>query len=348
MYKVSVIIPVYNGEKYVETCIQSILNQTLKEIEIIIVNDGSKDNTLNILRKLENKYENIIVINQQNLGPGIARNKAMNIANGKYIAFCDVDDTYEEKMLEKLYLSADINNCEVSVCGYKNIEGDIYTVYLPEFDSGTVLENNDIKTLILKNIIKNGGGIYASSCNKIYLKECIDGNNIKFGEERIYGEDWFFNQKILGRIKKITFIKESLYNYNRINENSIMKSFHTNLFDLHIDSRNFLRERMKEWNLYNEENIKNFDNRFCIKVFESIINEMSSKNKKSTIKKILYVKTIVNNYEVIQASKNSNKNFINKLIENKKYILLSMLGVYQGEIKVKLNLIKSKIINIVR
>ena len=90
--KISVIIPVYNVEKYLRICLESILNQNFKGYEIILINDGSTDNSLNICREYEKKYSNIIVINEENSGPSAARNKGLEYAKGKYISFIDSDD----------------------------------------------------------------------------------------------------------------------------------------------------------------------------------------------------------------------------------------------------------------
>ena len=116
MIKVSVIIPIYNSEAYLEKCLQSVINQTLKEIELICVNDGSTDNSLEILQRYALKYNNIIVINQENCGVGKSRNKGIDIAKGKFVAFMDSDDFYPDyDVLECLYNSA-IEN-DVHICG---------------------------------------------------------------------------------------------------------------------------------------------------------------------------------------------------------------------------------------
>lgn len=339
MYKVSVVIPVYNGEKYILRCIEALKKQTLENIEIIIINDGSTDNTKHVLEGLSNN-KFITVINQENLGPGVARNKGIMAASGEFVAFCDVDDTFDSNMLQSMYDMTLNNKVEVVMCGYKNITGNDKEIYLPEFSTGCVLNKEQIKELIMKKVIKFGGGMYASSCNKIYARQWLIDNDIKFGEDRIYGEDWFFNQKSLGKINKIGFIKEPFYNYYRINKNSIMNSYHSNLFELHLESRQFLIENMKTWGLYNEENLKNADNRFIFKVLESIINEMSRRNKKCLNEKLSYIRYILDNKEVVEAIKNADKNIINKLILKKHSIILAIIAYYRGDIKIRLHNLK--------
>ena len=112
--KVSVIIPIYNTALYLSEALDSICNQTLKEIEIILVNDGSTDNSLNILKKYE---PNIILINQENLGQSIARNEGIEIAKGEYVAFVDSDDWVDLDFFEKLYNTAKNHNADIAVAG---------------------------------------------------------------------------------------------------------------------------------------------------------------------------------------------------------------------------------------
>ena len=111
--KVSVIIPVYNVELYLRECLDTVVNQTLKEIEIIIINDGSTDNSGEIIKKYENEYSNIISITQENHGLGNARNQGLNCAKGEFIYFMDSDDKIEIDMLEQLYTMAIEQNLEM-------------------------------------------------------------------------------------------------------------------------------------------------------------------------------------------------------------------------------------------
>lgn len=115
-YKITIAIPIYNAELYIEQCINSILSQTLKEIEIICVDDGSTDRSVDIINKYHKKHHNIKVLSQKNSGSGIARNRALRIARGKYIAFCDADDFYaSEYVMEKLYNAANCHHADI--CG---------------------------------------------------------------------------------------------------------------------------------------------------------------------------------------------------------------------------------------
>ena len=132
--KVSVIIPVYNVQDYLRECLDSILNQTLKELELICVDDGSTDKSLEILREYEKKDNRVIVLTQHNKGAGAARNKGLEIARGEYLSFLDSDDFFATGMLEESYRKCKKENAEVcvyQVVRYNDVTGKI------RYDSGS-------------------------------------------------------------------------------------------------------------------------------------------------------------------------------------------------------------------
>lgn len=133
MALVSVIIPVYNNEKYVEKCIRSVMEQTHTELEIIVINDGSKDNSLDILKKLAEEDARIKLISQKNAGVAAARNKGLDIASGEYLTFIDGDDYISQNYIEKLYQCAWQKNTEMLICGLKFVDesGKVLRVLVP-------------------------------------------------------------------------------------------------------------------------------------------------------------------------------------------------------------------------
>ena len=120
--QISVIIPIYNCEKYIKECLSSLIKQTFKNFEIICINDGSNDDTLKILKKFEAKDERIIIFNQNNSGPGIARNIGMKKSKGEYLIFLDSDDIFKKTMLEELYIKIKENDSDVVICNSQNFE----------------------------------------------------------------------------------------------------------------------------------------------------------------------------------------------------------------------------------
>lgn len=124
MVQISIIIPVYNVAKYLPECLESILNQTFQDFEVICVNDGSKDNSLEILEEYGKKDNRIKIITKENGGAGSARNKGLEFAEGKYIQFLDGDDYFEPQMLEKLYNLAKEYKAEISVCSSRKVDDE--------------------------------------------------------------------------------------------------------------------------------------------------------------------------------------------------------------------------------
>ena len=146
--KVSVIIPVYNCEKYIEECIESLINQTLQECEFIFVNDGSKDKSEEIIKKYADKDERITLINQKNSGVSVARNIGIKKAVGEYIGFVDADDYVESDYYEKLYNTAKNNNCSIVVCNWKSRLNGKDSEFILPFIKNKVMNKKDIEDKI--------------------------------------------------------------------------------------------------------------------------------------------------------------------------------------------------------
>lgn len=213
MPKVSVIIPVYNTEKYLSKCFDSVLNQTLKDIEIVAIDDGSKDSSADILEKYAAMYpEKVIVKHKENGGQGIARNIALQLCTGEYIAFLDSDDYYDLTRLEKLYTLAKTNEADFVGCGYTEvmISGETEKITKPLIVNKTCLDNH--KMLI--------GRALVNPLLNFYKRELLLNNRITFTEGYIY-EDTAFWAKAVPYIKKPVYLNESLAMHT-IHSNSTM------------------------------------------------------------------------------------------------------------------------------
>ena len=212
--KVSVIVPVYNVYNYLEKCLESLVNQTLKDIEIIVVNDGSPDNSEEIIKKYAKKYKNIKALKKENGGLSSARNFGYKHAKGEYIGYVDSDDYVDPEMFEKLYNSALENDADIAICGNYVVseEYNILKTELLSFD----LNKNNIKDnpyiLFDKNAV----------WNKIYKKKLIDKTKTSFRDGKWY-EDMDFTTKLLMEAKKVSFVNEPLY-YYLLRSGSIMNN----------------------------------------------------------------------------------------------------------------------------
>ncbi|MEG0855853.1 MAG: CDP-glycerol glycerophosphotransferase family protein [Terrisporobacter sp.] len=205
-YKVSVIIPVYNVEAYLRETLDSIMNQTLKDVEIILVNDGSTDGSQNIIDEYAKKYENIVSIYQDNAGPGQARNKGIKAATGKYTVFVDSDDILPHDSLEVRYNLAEENNADMIVCATCMYNGEeTWPVKTHFFEEGE------------KDIRKNYELFWMMGpCNKLYSTELI--KDLEFPAGINYGEDQVFVTRAYIRAKKIFSTQYVAYHY-RIRNN---------------------------------------------------------------------------------------------------------------------------------
>lgn len=217
-YDLSIIVPVYNVEKYLNKCIQSILNQTFKNFELILINDGSTDDSGVICDYYSNIDNRIRVIHKQNGGLSSARNAGINIARGKFIAFVDSDDYVHEKMYEILLSNAIKNSSDLVIC-------DLEFVYAHNVcDTSKNIINIEIETLTnieaLNELYSPRGVNFVIACNKIYRYELF--KDIRYEEGRLH-EDEFIIHKILYKTKKITYIPLKLYFYLQT-ENSITRS----------------------------------------------------------------------------------------------------------------------------
>lgn len=211
--KVSIVIPVYKCEKYLEECLESLVNQTLKEIEIICVNDGSPDNSAEILDKFAQKDSRVVVINQENQGVSAARNNALKIAKGEFIGFVDSDDWVDLDFFEKLYNAAKQNNCDMAA-------GDFYR-------HGKIIKSkklNYTKQEIFYNPIDKAK---ISNCprynyiwHKIYKKDILFANNLLFPTGVFY-EDICWVVKSLYHLNGLVTVPNIFYHYRK-NQGSIV------------------------------------------------------------------------------------------------------------------------------
>ena len=222
---ISVILPIYNMEEYLKYSLDSVLEQTLNNIEIICINDGSTDNSLSILQEYAKKDKRIKIINQNNSGSGIARNNGLNIATGEYIAFLDPDDYLDNNyILEHLYKNAKENNCDLAGGNFKFIYSDVNCKN--KFDLSILEEEKNYKETTnyrFQNSFVGNTEDYKSSgwfWRFIFKKDFLDKKNIRFPNYKRF-QDIPFLAKALSLCNKIYFSKEDYYCY-RINH-KVMK-----------------------------------------------------------------------------------------------------------------------------
>lgn len=218
MKKVSIIVPVYNAEKYLDDCLKSIITQTYKNLEIILINDGSTDNSLKVCYKYKEIDERIVVVNNKNHGVSYSRNCGIKIATGNYIVFIDSDDIIDIRYIEKLIEPTKKEDYDLIICGltHKFREKEKWISkkeIIPNLDKLTGNIKLDYRFLVHYYL--------EVPFVKLFKKSIIDKNNITFPENLLISEDQVFNREYIKHVKKYTYIDEYLYMYYHRNNNSL-------------------------------------------------------------------------------------------------------------------------------
>ena len=226
--KISVVVPVYNVENYLEECLNSIINQIYKNLEIILVNDGSTDNSYNICNEYAKKDTRIVVINKKNGGLSSARNAGIKKATGDYVVFIDSDDFWcDDKVAQKIVERIVTSNCEVVLFGFKYYyESRKQLKSYFNYDNLTEEFNcNDLKSIVKNNLY------ISSACVKVIKRDILIKYNMFF-KEGVTSEDIEWSAKLLLNVSNISIILEDLYIY-RQRENSISRGIkEKNIIDL--------------------------------------------------------------------------------------------------------------------
>ena len=263
MTKISIIIPVYNGEKYIEKCLDSIKNQTFKDYEVLIINDGSKDNTKNLIEKYLND-KRFKLFNRTNHGIGASRNFGLDESSGEYICFIDSDDYVDKEYLEKLYNKISKENLDIVVCNYIELNEELNIekkVKIKSFDNTTIDKTPELLLSINK-----------SPWNKIYRKSILE--NIKFPTDLKY-EDTEFLCKVLYN-SKIGYVDEYL-NYYVIHNNSETTTMDKRVFDI-LNIVDNIRKFYENSNDY----IKEYIDKMSLQILTTYtIQQRYQKDKKS-------------------------------------------------------------------
>lgn len=329
----SIIIPVYNAEKYLNECIEALLNQRFKDCEFIFINDGSTDNSINIIKDYINKDSRIKLLNQKNKGVSEARNVGILNSSGKYITFVDADDCIDKYIYKKAYevLSKNdwdvlIYNIEEEMDGHKNIINY-------DFPSQKTFKEEYIKEHIMPIFIREDK--LNSVCNKFYKKSFISSHSIKFPKGIALGEDCIFNINVFNQISKCGYLNYTGY-YYREAKNSATRNIHfesdiKRALDIYkLDYNKIYNIKMEKNKLKELKSIRLIN---TIKAYIYIIfkNNYNRKTTKNYIKKILYNDNIQQALKVYKQNVRINSRYEKVMIysiERKLYFLLCMICKY--------------------
>lgn len=303
---ISVVVPVYNVENYLERCLSSLINQTYRNLEIILINDGSTDNSLSVCQDYAKKDKRIKIYSQKNGGLSSARNKGISLASGKYIGFVDSDDVISLKMYENLYKAMIENDSEIGLCDF------VCFSEKPLFDDVFTYEKmNRIKALENLMIDRN---ITSHAVDKLYLKSLFDNTKYPIGQKF---EDISTTFKLFMKANNIVYIPHALYGYYQ-RTGSITGSYSKSST---IDFINAVNNRYSE--LYN------FDKKLNIYLDMNRVNsvlryflDIAMFRKKSVLKDLRFKKAL---YTELEIARRLNTTEIRKINTKKKNILLHLL-----------------------
>lgn len=324
--KLSIVVPVYNVEQYLQECLQSIEQQTMEEFEVILINDGSTDASQAICEAYQDKDSRFRLINITNSGPAHARNVGIQSARGTYIGFVDSDDYIEKNMYEMLIKNIEKYNVDIAICGLKYVDDS--RVCLKQQTMKVPFEKklfkDDIKKFIIKKYYECDIYGIASLCNKIYKREFLKKNYLLIDEGRVRAEDYWFNMKAYCVANSIVAINENLYCYVQRKGQNVMASFRKNQFELFVKTRQELLELNQTFEF--EIDYNQFDAGFIQETSSYIIQLV--KNKKGLNKGRIV--TILTNEAYEDAIKKCQKiskpiKVINYFLKKKRYMVVCVL-----------------------
>lgn len=323
----SVIMPVYNVEAYIAKAIQSVLNQTTENFELLVINDGSPDGSLAIAEKYAVSDSRIRIFNKQNGGLSDARNFGIERAKGSYLYFMDSDDWITEDLLETLYKKIQLNPSDIYVFGYHLDVEDTH---------GRTTQTQSVKykdSQFLRSITKPPKlntellNLLGYAWNKVYSKNFIDNYELRFDKGISLVEDMLFNSRAFQKVNSLIIVDQCFYHYINREISTLIKSYHKDSFKLILKKHQATKEFLKDWE-YSKNKINKVLARslvlgiqYCINNLLYYKSDLSSTEKKKQINEILQHKETKKYIDYYQPTTKSDQLY-KKLI---KYRLTSVL-----------------------
>ena len=334
--KVSVIIPVYNAERFLEQSIKSVINQTYSNIEIIIVNDGSTDKSVEICKKISLIDKRVILINKDNEGAGKARLTGIRNSKGKYICFLDADDLMESCFIEKMLRALETNNADLVECGYYIFS--VNTIKKHDiFKENLIYNKEQFREQIVTNTIIDGQEAVVL-WNKMYRKDIID-KFVNIHTANVL-EDYIFNMQYYLGVGNYVYLYERLIRY-RVTENSLSRKYNTELIE-ELNKILPLKEKyMVQYNLNNSE----YQRRHAMWYLNYVYNYLKAGVMCSGV--IKRTKNIIKDSTIQEIVKKAPEHCLSKDISKERYNICTVKIFFSGIVfwgKRKLYQIKQKFI----
>ncbi len=319
---ISIIMPAYNAEKTIESAINSVLKQNYKQIELIIIDNGSKDKTQEIIKKYENKKTEIIIKNiyLEVANVSYARNVGIDKATGKYIAFLDADDEYENNFIKNMQEAIKNANSEIVTCAYKT-KNSKKSWNLKEYEN--IKNTSNIKEYL--EILKENY-LFNQIWNKLYITKIIKENNIKFSTNFELGEDLLFNLRYLKNINKVSYINDELYIYTD-GENGLNLKYRKDKFKIEYELTKNLESFYKE----KKYDLNYIYNRYARIYYNGILNIYNKNNKQTKKEKDNELKKFINTKQY-----KNDLEFLKNKVTDKKFKIAIKYFYTKGFIFIKL------------
>ncbi len=317
--KFSVIIPVYNCADKLHISVDSILNQTFQDFELILVNDGSKDDSLKVCRLYTAKDSRVKVLNQTNSGAGPARNNGIEQASGDYLVFCDADDFYEPIAL-KSFARATEKNPDIIISSYQEFKystgGEVIVCSKRMMEPQEVTDLNEVRKAYIEFRKQS---VITAPWGKAYRRSVVVENEIKFANLRRC-QDVAFNLSFYDHVYSVTVIPEITYNYQTPDDDSYLKKFPVNMFDIHKTIYQMTVEKLVKWDVLTDREKRFLDEHLMRDAIILLRLNFQNSWKLSKAEQIKLSRKILEDSVLGAATQTKSTGLMNKII---RYILRS-------------------------
>lgn len=336
---VSIVVPVYNVEKFLDRCVLSLINQTYQHLEILLIDDGSKDSSGILCDEWARKDSRIKVVHKENQGLGMARNTGIENATGDYICFCDSDDTIESSTIQTCVEEMNKHNADIVNFGFNYINESNKITKVRKPYQYNIFEGKSVEDVFLPQLMgarvnhQLDSGFCMSSCASLYRLSVIENNNWRFVSEReIISEDFYSLLHLYKHVSKVITVPFAFYNYF-YNENSLTHTFREDRLEKNAYFYQCTQEAIKKLD-YNEKVSESFNHTYlgnCIAAMKQIVAVSNSFSYKyRLLKKATHDKTLLKAISICKKKVNKQKKVLFFLIENKltflTYILIKIKG----------------------
>ncbi|MGY3662873.1 MAG: glycosyltransferase family 2 protein [Roseburia sp. 1XD42-69] len=327
---VSIVVPVYNAEKYITNCINALQKQIYPNIEIILVDDGSRDKSLEICNMFAVNDKRIKVVHKENGGVSSARNTGIEMASGEYLMFADADDMAEPFWVKRMVELAEQWNVNLVICSYHKVQN--YTE--AKQSSGSIKAFEPVWATTREEFYEILGYMMTfretmfCPWNKLFLMEIVTSQHIRFPEDVEYGEDFLFNLKYLEYCNGVIETKEKLYTYILQNPDSLEGKYKPDLYENQMKLYRAAKEFMIAHKVYHGFNVENLAFYCANRVIACVKNQFHRENSKSEWDRKQYIKSFFDNPDiresVVIANLQGNQEQINftELVKSKQYDMI--------------------------